>query len=807
MSSAADPKLFYIEQLEKNKLYQQLKTLCASDSEGAAILNLVQDAILDSCTRTKLIVRYMKEYTLHDEVHLFRVLALIELLIPLELTKKLSLPELMLLILSAFFHDLGMAPSSDEFEEWSKCFDLVTLTSDYESKDFSDFKSFCEGQNYDLQQVIALYSNGKITQADQLKDYWISEFIRKTHASRARKIIAKYWNGKIKYHDVDLTNDFAQLCYSHNQSASFVSELDSELLCGQDVYVSLPFVAVILRLADILDFDAKRTPAILFSQMNVKNPISIKEWNKHRAIQSWEIKPGYICFHAKCSHPAIEATIKEFCDLIDKELILAKAIFGDITHYAKNNKKQYDSVQLPAKVDRSKIEPERDIFGEPKYLFRNTQFLLEKGHVIDLLMGTKLYGKTDVPLRELVQNSIDACLLRQALQKKWAVDYTPTVSIKLYEANDDLVLEVNDNGIGMDQEIIDKFYSRIGSSFYKSPEFYELKAITKANFQPTSRFGIGILSCFMITDEIHVETKRIKGPAESSPSLNLTIQGYDSIFFISKGNRILPGTFTRLYLKHNNTWALDDLDTISQELRDLFPNPPFEIEVDLKGRLETISSKDFSLAIKIHNKPEDWDEHENIRILKVDSISEQSGIACSGFVGFLENKKQPVQEIIVNEKEVSIDWKSYTLNMSVKMAENSIKDESDSITLNSDGDIDQSSSYRQLAESHCKLSLHGILIPMNLFPDIWSRSQKVQLRFPFACDIKVDVLFNRDLDLNSARTEIIYNDKWADFYNNLCILLCTEIKKNLSKTYWNKLKKIFQGISTDKIFKTALKEI
>src|SRR5690606_6945176 len=148
----------------------------------------------------------------------------------------------------------------------------------------------------------------------------ITEYIRQTHANRAREIIEKDWNNKIVYRDNDLTVEFAQICYSHNEDALAVLDLDRRYLCGGNTVACLPLIAVVLRLADILDFDAKRTPSILYSHLYVRNPISIKEWNKHRAIDAWEINPELIQFSAKCAHPAIEASIHEFCDIIDQEL-------------------------------------------------------------------------------------------------------------------------------------------------------------------------------------------------------------------------------------------------------------------------------------------------------------------------------------------------------------------------------------------------------------------------------------------------------------------------------------------------------
>lgn len=92
------------------------------------------------------------------------------------------------------------------------------------------------------------------------------------------------------------------------------------ILCASDTVACLPLIAVVLRLSDILDFDAKRTPRVLYSHLYVRHPVSLKEWKKHRSIDAWEINSELIQYSAKCSHPAIEASIREFCDMIDFEL-------------------------------------------------------------------------------------------------------------------------------------------------------------------------------------------------------------------------------------------------------------------------------------------------------------------------------------------------------------------------------------------------------------------------------------------------------------------------------------------------------
>ena len=69
------------------------------------------------------------------------------------------------------------------------------------------------------------------------------------------------------------------------------------------------------------------------------------------------------------------------------------------------------------------------------------------------------------------------------------------------------------------------------------------------SYNPISRFGIGILSCFMVSDSLGVDTKRVIGKFKYTDPLKIIIEGYDSIFYIKQGERKEPGTTTVLQLR------------------------------------------------------------------------------------------------------------------------------------------------------------------------------------------------------------------------------------------------------------------
>ena len=135
--------------------------------------------------------------------------------------------------------------------------------------------------------------------------------------------------------------------------------------------------------------------------------------------------------------------------MIDNELSICNNVISTINDFNISHQRDI-RLKLPFKVNRDKIETKKDIEGKPQYIYKKTQFNLSKNQVIDLLMGTKLYGDPEVALRELLQNSIDACLLRQALEKKWGNLYSPEIQVNYYTERGNDVLEIIDNGTGMD---------------------------------------------------------------------------------------------------------------------------------------------------------------------------------------------------------------------------------------------------------------------------------------------------------------------------------------------------------------------
>lgn len=718
--------------------------------------------------------------------------------IPKDSLSKISTPDIMMIILAIFLHDIGMSPEGELIRAWKN--QLPAEEALPYADEIASFQRFRSSFVRELQEIESFQKSKQYSKAQLVEDQIITNYIRTTHADRARKLIAKDWAGKIKYQDTDLTAALAEICFSHNENYMALLDMETVKLCSEDTFLCLPFVSVILRLTDIMDFDTKRTPTVLFSHLTIKNAVSLTEWVKHLSVTAWSFQRETITFSAQCSHPAIEASIRNFCDQIDDELKNCTFILANLT--SEICEVECYKIKLPAYVNRKKIGAKIDIAtGTPIYSYRDTKFTLNKRQVVDLLMGTKLYGKPEVALRELLQNSIDACQLRSSLSEVWKDNYIPRICVSLETVDNTDYLVVDDNGIGMNQHIIDSYYTNIGQSYYTSTEFHDLMSEAPKTFKPISRFGIGILACFMVCDNLEVETKKVLGPYQTDEAIKISIEGYDSLFVITTGSRREPGTRTVLKLREVHPWLRMTKSQFVTCVKKLVPLPPFDIEIHYSDIQEVCSPNSFEeLDLTLENNYS-WDKEENIKIVQFDLNDEKRGFRGKAEIAYIVNHRgQILKSLDICQKDVVVDGETFTLSSSISYATNCIHKSTTSLEVDEEGGIDSHESFRKVCESSSYFSVHGIDVPCSLFSNYTNYGQKAVLEFPFPIRFRLDVGSINDLNLNSARTQIIYDEIWMSFERQFTEIVLRKIKKSVTPSTWSNMKIIFSSNTKNKAF-------
>lgn len=129
------------------------------------------------------------------------------------------------------------------------------------------------------------------------------------------------------------------------------------------------------------------------------------------------------------------------------------------------------------------------------------KFQINLRGIIDLL-SNHLYSGPEVFIRELLQNGVDA--IRARLHHE--PDFQGNISLEIIQPRDGRrpTLVFTDDGIGLTEEEVHRFLATIGQSS-KGAEFWE----RPGDF--LGQFGIGLLSCFLVSDEIVVLSRSARG--------------------------------------------------------------------------------------------------------------------------------------------------------------------------------------------------------------------------------------------------------------------------------------------------------
>ncbi len=475
-----------------------------------------------------------EDYTLHDEYHALAVMTLMLKIIPKEVMKQLTSIECALLILSAYAHDIGMGAGRDRRDEIKR------------SASYMDFLVKNEMSWKESEQAL---ENGDHKKSEFIQGQLFQNHLRNIHHKESASLVREEYPDLLSIEGHSLAEDVALLCQSHGESLEWIERNMRESLFCRDYKSDLAYLACILRLADYLELDPARAPESLLKLINPSTEIGMREWRKNQAAcffvsdDSIECQAMFDDFH-------FEKALRDTIHGIEKE----RRSCLEYLNARKSRDPNAYSLNLNSRVDSSRIR-------SVGYIYEEFRFQLEYKEIISLLMGTKLYEDKRVFLRELIQNSLDACRSTDAAvkSKNSGYGYQGKVTIRHYtteEEGDKEIIEVSDNGSGMTRSIIKDYFMRIGCSYYDSYAF-KRKSL---QVYPVSQFGIGILSCFMVADKIEVET--VPNSAihpDEQDGFSLSVSGPDEFFVVKKYKRDVAGTTVRVFLSEPLQGDLKDL--------------------------------------------------------------------------------------------------------------------------------------------------------------------------------------------------------------------------------------------------------
>lgn len=556
------------------KLYQKLKEKDVNSLLISKVNTLIEHAspLLETIGRNS-----FANYTLHNPLHSRKLLHLAGYVIPEKTIEKLSELELAVMIMSFYIHDFGMVQTCNDRDN--------VLNSD-------EFKSYLESRT-DITGAIkklkdqSQYAENSVpyeVAISQLYDVAMTDYLRPKHATVERykeciDIIENEANdcSLFEINGVSFKEELLLICKSHNDSISTIKDnnlfkTSCPLMRKQ---FNMQYCAAVLRIVDALDFDRERTPISLFRAIGIEKKqlpgfkISLIEWTKQISSHTIEIRDNDLCVHADSISPSIEHAIREMCAYIESQI-------KDTLYVLQQNPEPIASnykIDLPAF-----IKPEIRSKG---YTYKDYSLKLNESAIIKLLMGDNLYSKSQIAIRELVQNAIDACEVRRRIESSL---YTPEIRVNVTKDLDErLWLCVQDNGIGMDDKVLNNYFFKVGSSYYQSDEFKSFSIKNKIKeFVPISRFGIGLLSVFMIGDIVRVTTSNKHSSIGDKKQRTLIIDSSESLAVVKESEAIEEGTKIEVQLR-NGKDTKEFVNALFGCLKESFIRPSVPISIKSDG--------------------------------------------------------------------------------------------------------------------------------------------------------------------------------------------------------------------------------
>jgi molecular chaperone HtpG len=195
-------------------------------------------------------------------------------------------------------------------------------------------------------------------------------------------------------------------------------------------------------------------------------------------------------------------------------------------------------------------------------------FQVDLRGLVDLL-SQHLYSSPRVYIRELLQNAVDATTARRL------IDPAAPTAIRITVTGDRL--EIADQGIGLTEQDAHQFLATIGRSSKRDD-------LAGARQEFLGQFGIGLLACFTVADEIRVVTRSARQDRQDAGTVEWLARS-DGTYGVRIMDEARPEPGTTVYLTARpgaEHWF--EPGQVAALARDYGELLPYEVTVESAGR-------------------------------------------------------------------------------------------------------------------------------------------------------------------------------------------------------------------------------
>lgn len=461
----------------------------------------------------------LPDYTVHDITHIDALWEMADIFLPADYP--LSPAECFVLGGAFILHDLGMAMAA--YPEGIQGIRKETIWRD-------TVANLCKQKNlsYDFAQPDSI---------DREVDKIATEkTLRLLHAQKAGELATISWkdsqgreiylidNERLRSAYGTIIGHIAQShwWYCEELPEAFPNRLGAASCFSETWTVDPLRLACIVRIADAMNIDDRRAPALLKAIRNVDN-LSKLHWVFQEKLFQPRIENNRVVYTSKSPFGLQEIDAWWLCyDML-------KTIDSELKH-----------------VDALLLEHNREAFGvigvygveSPDQLQKTVRVegwkpidtcirVNNVAKLVNTLGGMQLYGDhLHVPLRELIQNAADAIRARRYLDEE-SDDYGD-IYLSWGEEDGQEFVQVEDNGVGMSQNVMVNVLLDFGQSFWGTDQMHkEFPGLEQKPFQAAGKFGIGFYSVFMWGEKVNVISNRYDKARDNTTVLEF-VNGVES---------------------------------------------------------------------------------------------------------------------------------------------------------------------------------------------------------------------------------------------------------------------------------------
>ena len=475
-------------------------------------------------------------YSAHDISHSMTIINNIQCLLGEERIRHLGATDTFLILMACLTHDIGMILTYKIIEEeWGKdnfrnVLENLALNNDsVVSKNAKLLLSY--NRNLGNQK------SDNFKWALEIKNAVIvltAEIFRSKHAKQSANYLLS--NEEFKrladnFYSEQLPNRFIELLATiallHGENFNDVmTRLYPKANGYKGDYIHPRFIACMIRLGDLLDFDDNRFNTFSIASIKDMPEVSALHQQKHASVRHMLISPTAIEAELDCSEEDVYRIARIWFDWLEEEVNNQSREWSNIV--------PPDLGGLPPIISKDSIRVlYKGIQASSDLL--NLKFSMSQKKMFSILRGGGIYKEPGFAfIREIVQNAFDASKLqmwndinngiynsyfeadgkdRDSIQFPDDINHTVykqypiDLSIRwLDEKRNILHVECKDRGTGISEAALLRMTKYVGESY--SGDYGYAENYQKMPFwlRPTAAFGIGLQSIFFVSSSFEIET-------------------------------------------------------------------------------------------------------------------------------------------------------------------------------------------------------------------------------------------------------------------------------------------------------------